>query len=134
MKEECIICGAPLMYLDQEELMECALCHKKESSRAKCVNGHYVCDECHTQGIDRIIGVCLHETSADPIRIIQKLMDMEFCHMHGPEHHVMVGAALLTAYKNAGGCRAGENMYPAEPAECGVHAGQGSAAGYFSPF
>ena len=26
-----------------------------------------------------------------------------FCHMHGPEHHVMVGAALLTAYKNAGG-------------------------------
>ena len=28
---------------------------------------------------------------------------MPFCHMHGPEHHVMVGAALLTAYKNAGG-------------------------------
>jgi hypothetical protein len=23
--------------------------------------------------------------------------------MHGPEHHVMVGAALLTAYRNAGG-------------------------------
>ena len=23
--------------------------------------------------------------------------------MHGPEHHVMVGASLLTAYKNAGG-------------------------------
>ena len=23
--------------------------------------------------------------------------------MHGPEHHVMVGSALLTAYKNAGG-------------------------------
>ena len=26
-----------------------------------------------------------------------------FCHMHGPEHHVMVGSALLTAFKNAGG-------------------------------
>ena len=23
--------------------------------------------------------------------------------MHGPEHHVMVGSALLVAYKNAGG-------------------------------
>ena len=23
--------------------------------------------------------------------------------MHGPEHHIMVGSALLTAYKNAGG-------------------------------
>lgn len=30
-------------------------------------------------------------------------MSMNFCHMHGPEHHVMVGASLLTAYKNAGG-------------------------------
>lgn len=30
-------------------------------------------------------------------------MSMPFCHMHGPEHHVMVGSALLTAYKNAGG-------------------------------
>lgn len=30
-------------------------------------------------------------------------MDQPFCHMHGPEHHIMVGAALLTAYKNAGG-------------------------------
>ncbi|MBQ0101787.1 MAG: SAM-dependent methyltransferase, partial [Firmicutes bacterium] len=28
---------------------------------------------------------------------------LPFCHMHGPEHHIMVGAALLTAYKNAGG-------------------------------
>ncbi|MBQ5668479.1 MAG: leucine-rich repeat protein, partial [Peptococcaceae bacterium] len=31
------------------------------------------------------------------------MMSMPFCHMHGPEHHVMVGAALLTAYHNAGG-------------------------------
>ena len=29
-------------------------------------------------------------------------MAMPFCHMHGPEHHVMVGAALLTAYCNSG--------------------------------
>ena len=50
-----------------------------------------------------IIGLCLEETSKDPVRIIEKMMAMPFCHMHGPEHHVMVGAALLTAYKNAGG-------------------------------
>jgi hypothetical protein len=34
---------------------------------------------------------------------MEKMMVMPFCHMHGPEHHVMVGAALLTAYHNAGG-------------------------------
>jgi hypothetical protein len=45
----------------------------------------------------------VNETSCDPIEIIGKMMDMPFCHMHGPEHHVMVGAALLTAYKNTGG-------------------------------
>ena len=31
------------------------------------------------------------------------MMDLPFCHMHGPEHHVLVGATLLTAYQNAGG-------------------------------
>ena len=30
-------------------------------------------------------------------------MNMPSCHMHGPEHHIMVGCALLTAYRNAGG-------------------------------
>ena len=39
----------------------------------------------------------------NPVAIIMKMMDQPFCHMHGPEHHVMVGSALLTAYKNAGG-------------------------------
>ena len=103
MKEECLICKAPLEYLENSVLMECAICHKKESSKTRCVHGHYVCNECHTAGMDTIIGLCLSETSRNPIAIIQKMMALPFCHMHGPEHHVMVGAALLTAYKNAGG-------------------------------
>ncbi len=103
MKEECLICKAPLEYLEKDELMECAICHKKENSKTRCIHGHYVCNECHTAGLDSIIGLCLEETSKDPVAIIEKMMDMPFCHMHGQEHHVMVGAALLTAYKNAGG-------------------------------
>lgn len=101
--EECLICKAPLEYLTQEQEMECAICHKKESSKTRCVNGHYVCSDCHTQGMDSIFGLCLSETSSDPVAIVRRMMDLPFCHMHGPEHHVMVGAALLTAYKNAGG-------------------------------
>ena len=103
MNEECLICKAPLEYLNEDELMECAVCHKKELSKTRCVNRHYVCSECHTSGADAIIGICLGESSKDPIEIIQKLMAQPFCHMHGPEHHIMVGAALLTAYRNAGG-------------------------------
>ena len=101
--EECLICKAPLEYLETDQIMECSICHKQESSKTRCVNGHYVCNECHTAEMDTIIGLCLSETSKDPISIIQKMMALPFCHMHGPEHHVMVGAALLTAYKNAGG-------------------------------
>ena len=103
MKEECIICKAPLEYLIEDTEMECAICHKKELSKTRCVNGHYVCNTCHMQGLDAILGVCLAETSKNPIEIMKKMMDLPFCHMHGPEHHIMVGSALLTAYKNAGG-------------------------------
>lgn len=103
MKDECLICKAPLEYLNQDTEMECAVCHKKENSKTRCINGHFVCNTCHTQGMDALFGVCLNETSKKPIAIINKMMAMPFCHMHGPEHHVMVGMALLTAYKNAGG-------------------------------
>ncbi len=103
MKEECLICKAPLEYLETDVLMECEVCHKKENSKTRCANGHYVCNDCHTRGLDSIAGLCLQETSSNPIAIIEKMMVLPFCHMHGPEHHVMVGSALLTAYKNAGG-------------------------------
>lgn len=103
MEEACLICKAPLEYLEQNELMECAICHKQEQSKTRCTSGHYVCNDCHISGIDVIFGLCLKETSTDPIEILRKMMEMPFCHMHGPEHHIMVGAALLTAYHNAGG-------------------------------
>ena len=55
------------------------------------------------QGLDSIVELCLRETACDPIAIVERMMALPSCHMHGPEHHVMVGAALLTAYHNAGG-------------------------------
>ena len=103
MKDECLICGAPLEYLDEDIPMTCVLCGKAENSKTRCVQGHYVCSECHMSGMDEIVVLCLKETSANPIAILEKMMSLAFCHMHGPEHHVMVGAALLTAYRNAGG-------------------------------
>ena len=103
MSAECVICKSPLEYLEKDEEMECAICHKKESSKTRCIEGHYVCNDCHTKGIDTIIDICLNTYSKDPIGIIRMMMAAPFCHMHGPEHHVMVGSALLTAYKNAGG-------------------------------
>jgi len=53
--------------------------------------------------MDKIIDLCLRSKSDDPIEIMEELMRMPSCHMHGPEHHIMVGSTLLTAYRNAGG-------------------------------
>lgn len=36
MKEECLICKAPLEYLNKDIEMECELCHKKERSKTRC--------------------------------------------------------------------------------------------------
>lgn len=33
MKDECLICGAPLKYLEKDEQMECAVCHKKKIAK-----------------------------------------------------------------------------------------------------
>ncbi len=103
MAEECLVCGSPLEYLHESTDMACFLCGKREQSRTRCVNGHYVCNECHTRGLDSIVRACLEASSKDPVQIMETLMSLPFCHMHGPEHHVMVGAALLAAYRNAGG-------------------------------
>ena len=100
--EKCMICGAPIEDPVKDVPVDSWGFYKKENSTVP-VDGRHVCDDCHAGGYDSIIGACMEETSKDPVVIIRKMMEMPFCHMHGPEHHVMVGAALLTAYKNAGG-------------------------------
>jgi len=51
----------------------------------------------------KIINACLQETSHNPIEIFNRIAQKDFVRIHGPEHHVLDGAALLTAFYNAGG-------------------------------
>lgn len=130
--DECIICGKPLVYLQQDTLMECMLCHKQELSKTRCEDRHHVCSKCHTQGMDAILNICLGEQSKDPIAILDKMMSQPFCHMHGPEHHVLVAAALLTAYNNALPADSSRLDLPASLSEA-ISRGQqvpGGACGY----
>ena len=100
----CLVCGKPLIYFTQPKLMECEFCHQEFSGYACCEDGHFICDDCHSKkGIEAIIRFCLKTDSPDPVHIAQSIMEDPFIYMHGPEHHTMVGAALLTAYRNAGG-------------------------------
>lgn len=100
----CLVCGKPIIYFDTAKKMECIMCHKTFESYASCEDGHFVCDECHAKkGIDMVMEECKNSTSKNPIVLLQKLMEDPYIYMHGPEHHVMVGAVLLTAYHNCGG-------------------------------
>ncbi len=51
----------------------------------------------------KIIEACSHEKSKNPIDIFYNIAQKDFVRIHGPEHHVLDGAALLTAFYNAGG-------------------------------
>ena len=39
----------------------------------------------------------------NPVRIFKEIADNDYISMHGPEHHVLDGACILTAFYNAGG-------------------------------
>ncbi len=100
----CLVCGKPLNYYETAQMMECVYCHKQFESYASCEDGHFVCDACHAEkGIAAIMDFCSKSNSKNPIEMLQTIMDTPYIYMHGPEHHIMVGAVLLTAYKNAGG-------------------------------
>lgn len=98
----CMICGRPLRYFDERREMECAVCHRRLPADAACEAGHFVCDDCHRGDLTPAEAVCLASTSRDPTAILTDLMRLPGTHMHGPEHHVLVGSALLAAYRNAG--------------------------------
>ena len=51
----------------------------------------------------KIVEACLQEKSKNLLDIFYNIAHMDFVRIHGPEHHVLDGAALLTAYYNAGG-------------------------------
>lgn len=99
----CLVCGKPIQYFEKAKKMECVICHGTFESHASCEDGHYVCDACHAEkGIQVIMEGCRKTDSRNPIEIVQELMEDPYIYMHGPEHHVMVGAALLTACHNCG--------------------------------
>jgi hypothetical protein len=103
-KANCLVCGAPLVYSEEAQDVTCILCGKQEQGHSVCENGHYVCDACHREkGVDHIVKTCLATKKTDPIDLAIEIMEDLSIYPNGPEHHSLVGMALLAAYANAGG-------------------------------
>ena len=97
----CLVCNGELEYSQEYRSFACFFCGETFESAVCCSEGHYVCDRCHANsGEDLIEAVCNKSEEADPFRLATAIMRSPKIHMHGPEHHFLVPAVLLTTYCN----------------------------------
>ncbi len=100
----CLVCGAPLFYREEDSLERCHYCQAALAANAVCEQGHFVCDACHTsEALAAIEHVCQTTADTDLIALLDEFRRHPAIPRHGPEHHVLVPALILTAYRNLGG-------------------------------
>ena len=100
----CLICGAPLVYGQRSAAVRCFYCGAASESNAACANGHFVCDACHSGSANDLIQrFAAASLSTAPLADAVALMRNPKIKMHGPEHHFLVPAVLLSAYYNRTG-------------------------------
>lgn len=105
-KVNCLICDEEIVYFKESKEMKCYYCNDIFESKTICKNNHYVCDTCHSSDAYKIItNYCLNSNSINSMDMALELMKHPMIKMHGPEHHFLVPAVLLTSYAN----KVGEN-------------------------
>ena len=99
----CMVCGAELIYLETVQEKTCHYCGQVMPANAQCDNGHFVCDSCHrADAVEIITQVCLNSRELDAVALMQAIRSHPRFPLHGPEHHSLVPAIILTALRNAG--------------------------------
>lgn len=142
----CLICGAPLVYLDTGEERVCSLCDRPAVADASCESGHFVCDHCHRSGaLELIQRVCASTEETDMLALVDKIRAHPSFSVHGPEHHALVPAVMLATWRNLGGEVSDEDLRTAivrgsvipggfcgRVGLCGAAAGVGVGFGIFT--
>lgn len=95
----CMVCNKDLEYFQDYRPIKCSYCQDEFQTNVTCVDNHYVCDKCHSMDLmDFIEDYCLKTTSDNPMEIALEIMNKPNINMHGPEHHYLIPAALLSSY------------------------------------
>jgi 7,8-dihydro-6-hydroxymethylpterin dimethyltransferase len=98
----CGVCARLLVYATNSVTKICALCGKEEKTSIYCPAGHYVCDACHCKAALEVLKQILNSSkTTDPAAILEQVMSHPAVPMHGPEHHVIVPAAIVAAVRNS---------------------------------
>jgi hypothetical protein len=102
--DKCEICGKNLMYATSEneyKKLNCYFCGKEFLANTFCIDGHYICDQCHSENPNKIIeDVCTSTSIKNPFKLADNIMSHPNFNMYGPEHHVLTPAVILTVLKN----------------------------------
>lgn len=97
----CEICKENLRYLDTPVEHSCFFCGITKSTNIICPENHFICDDCHSKdAIKIILNYCYKTELTDPFQIADEIMKHQNFKVYGPEHHVLVPAAILTSLKN----------------------------------
>ncbi|WP_321494324.1 DUF5714 domain-containing protein [uncultured Desulfobacter sp.] len=103
-QQDCMLCGRPLVYLEEQRPEACVFCGKKYPANALCEQGHFVCDHCHGKDIvDVVKHICTHTDATDMIDLMNQLRSHPSFPLHGPEHHFAVPGVITAVYRNLGG-------------------------------
>jgi len=103
-KSGCLICGAEILYLEKNQRMRCHYCQNEYEANSLCLNNHYVCDRCHVQdSLELIRKTAIEASHSDMITLLKAIRKHPIFPMHGPDHHPLVPAIILSVYKNLGG-------------------------------
>ena len=98
---DCLICSTELIYRTSTGTFNCSLCGRLFESEVCCQQGHFVCDACHASSANDLIEmICAQSQALNPVELAIDLMRSPAIKMHGPEHHYLVPAVLLTVYYN----------------------------------
>jgi MoaA/NifB/PqqE/SkfB family radical SAM enzyme/SAM-dependent methyltransferase len=107
----CLVCGAPLRYLKDEEPLTCCFCRKTFDACAVCEQGHYVCDDCHAADAPELIErLCLESRERDLLVLFDDIRSRLRFPANGPEYHALVPAVILAGYRNLGGKVSGDDI------------------------
>lgn len=110
----CMVCGEDIVYSETDHDKTCRYCGQTVVTNAQCSNGHFVCDACHrTDAIEVIKQVCLHSREPDALALMEVIRSHPHFPIHGPEHHAMVPAVILTALRNNGNDISDEQIFSA---------------------
>jgi 7,8-dihydro-6-hydroxymethylpterin dimethyltransferase len=100
----CMICGEALEYQVVNREEQCQFCGRRVAAPARCPKGHFVCDQCHSLDALAVIKtVALQSREDDLIRLLTQIRNHPAFPLHGPEHHALVPAIILSAYRCGGG-------------------------------